>query len=406
MAGVFKQALGQQQPQSAYEMLMAELARAQEPQPPMFTPEQRQQRVQRNDSMTELGMLGSMAPDESIQNVGGSVFKKALADRQEQTTARGVFNPLTGELAESPEYREEKNETRRGRILQQALGHEDRVAAREERARLQEDNQAFRAQQAAEAMALRRELAAGRQATSAELQALRAEQIRAQTEAARARTAAIHDKAQDKQDAQKAKSDLAVIMANDKAANVIGKVDRALQGVDKLSTGILSRATRHIPGTDSYNLARDIETIKANIGFKELNDMRQASPTGGALGNVSNVELDFLQAVITNLDQAQDAKRLRTNLEQVKYHYNRWKQMVELSAKQAAGEDVSGAVEHMIRTSGGSQGGSIPGQSSYPSPAPAPAAQATPAPAPAPAAPGGSRRMVYDPATGKLVPKQ
>jgi hypothetical protein len=412
MAQVFKQALGQQQPQqpqSAYELLMAELARAQEPAPPMFTPEQRQQRMQRNDQQMEVGLLGAMAPDQIINNTGGQVFKRALADRQEQATTRGMFNPLTGETAESPEYREEKNTQRRGQVLQQALGHEDRVAAREQRILDREDNQAFRAQQAQQAADLRRELAGGRKATDAEMLELRKDLVRSQIEANAARVTAAGDKADQKKDQLKAKSDLAVIMANDKANNVISKVDRVIAGTGRLSAGILSKATAQIPGTNAYNMARDLETVKASIGFKELNDMRQASPTGGALGNVSNVELDFLQSVISNLNQAQSPERLKSNLEDVKYHYGRWKSMVELAARQAAGEDVSGAVEQMVRTSGerGTRSGSS--VSSYPSPAPAPAAAPSQAPGPAsaaPAAPPGPRRMRYDPATKQLVPAQ
>ena len=39
-----------------------------------------------------------------------------------------------------------------------------------------------------------------------------------------------------------------------------------------------------------------IDQIKANLGFRELQDMRDNSKTGGALGNVSNIEIGFLQA--------------------------------------------------------------------------------------------------------------
>jgi hypothetical protein len=47
------------------------------------------------------------------------------------------------------------------------------------------------------------------------------------------------------------------------------------------------------------------ETIRANIGFDRLNQMRLESPTGGALGNITEQELKFLQAVLgsLNLDQ-------------------------------------------------------------------------------------------------------
>jgi len=52
-----------------------------------------------------------------------------------------------------------------------------------------------------------------------------------------------------------------------------------------------------------------VKTIKANIGFDRLQQMRNESPTGGALGNVSNFEVELLQSVLgsINLDQRPDA---------------------------------------------------------------------------------------------------
>jgi hypothetical protein len=45
----------------------------------------------------------------------------------------------------------------------------------------------------------------------------------------------------------------------------------------------------------------------ARGGFKELQDMRAASPTGGALGNVSNQEGTQLRAAFAAIDRKQDA---------------------------------------------------------------------------------------------------
>jgi hypothetical protein len=42
--------------------------------------------------------------------------------------------------------------------------------------------------------------------------------------------------------------------------------------------------------------------------------MRQQSPTGGALGQVSEREINFLQSVAGSLDQAQDKAELTDNL--------------------------------------------------------------------------------------------
>ena len=137
---------------------------------------------------------------------------------------------------------------------------------------------------------------------------------------------------QDKIDTQRQKvSDLEdkkkTAQANEeaKAQNVIGIIDNVLPKISGLNTaGIAGKTLSFVPGSDAYDVARNIETIKANIGFKELSDMRQASPTGGALGQVAVQELNFLQAALSNLDVGQSPQQLRDNLNKIKKHYNRW----------------------------------------------------------------------------------
>lgn len=110
-----------------------------------------------------------------------------------------------------------------------------------------------------------------------------------------------------------------------KAQNVIGIIDNVLPKISGLNTaGLAGKALSFVPGSDAFDVAKNIETIKANIGFKELSDMRQASPTGGALGQVAVQELNFLQAAISNLDVGQSPQQLRDNLSKIKKHYNRW----------------------------------------------------------------------------------
>ena len=49
--------------------------------------------------------------------------------------------------------------------------------------------------------------------------------------------------------------------------------------------------------------------------------MREASPTGGALGQVSERELSELQATIGNLEQSQGAEQLTFNIQRVRDKY-------------------------------------------------------------------------------------
>jgi len=59
------------------------------------------------------------------------------------------------------------------------------------------------------------------------------------------------------------------------------------------------------------------DSIVARGGFQELSAMRAASPTGGALGNVSNQEGQQLKDAFGTLNRTQDASSLRTQLGRV-----------------------------------------------------------------------------------------
>ena len=109
---------------------------------------------------------------------------------------------------------------------------------------------------------------------------------------------------------------------------VVGKVEEALPQVSGWTAGMGSLLSK-IPGTPARDLEGTVDTIKANIGFKELADMRAASPTGGALGQVAVKELEFLQAAISALDTGQSPDALKRNLNQVKTHYENWKKIMD-----------------------------------------------------------------------------
>jgi hypothetical protein len=70
-------------------------------------------------------------------------------------------------------------------------------------------------------------------------------------------------------------------------------------------------------------------TITAKGGFSELQDMRNASPTGGALGNVSNQEGQQLVAAFGTLSRTQNADDLRSSLTTIKSDLQGSKQRVK-----------------------------------------------------------------------------
>ena len=99
-------------------------------------------------------------------------------------------------------------------------------------------------------------------------------------------------------------------------------INRGMPMVDNWTAGFGGSLLSNLPGTDAADLSKLLESIKANAGFDKLQSMREASPTGGALGQVSNTELGFLQSVFGNLEQSQSPEQLRYNLQLFQYVYN------------------------------------------------------------------------------------
>jgi len=109
------------------------------------------------------------------------------------------------------------------------------------------------------------------------------------------------------------------------AQNVINTIDRAtnlVTGSKLPTTGLVGTYLSKIPGTEATNLEKLVTTIKANAAFDRLQAMRNASPTGGALGQVSNQEENMLSASIANLEQSQTREQFLYNLQVVKQNYH------------------------------------------------------------------------------------
>ena len=133
-----------------------------------------------------------------------------------------------------------------------------------------------------------------------------------------------------------AKGDRAKVDAATASADrIINTVEEAIPLVGFLSAGLAGGL--NIPGTQGRNLEEALKTIKANLGFDRLQQMRDASKTGGALGQVAVKELEALQASIASLDRGQSPEVLKRNLEDIKFYYSRW-------SKAVRGEDPGPAV--------------------------------------------------------------
>jgi hypothetical protein len=101
------------------------------------------------------------------------------------------------------------------------------------------------------------------------------------------------------------------------------KADSFVKDIEKLrdSPGlseITGFAAGRIPGITANGRAAQAlyDKIVAKGGFQALQDLRDASKTGGALGNVSNQEGKQLTASFAAIDRRQDAKDVRAALDQ------------------------------------------------------------------------------------------
>lgn len=77
--------------------------------------------------------------------------------------------------------------------------------------------------------------------------------------------------------------------------------------------------------TQARKLAGKITTLQATLAFDRLQKMRDESKTGGALGQVSNIELQLLQSSLTALDPISGEEEFKNQLAKVQKHYSNFK---------------------------------------------------------------------------------
>jgi hypothetical protein len=83
--------------------------------------------------------------------------------------------------------------------------------------------------------------------------------------------------------------------------------------------GITGRmgALPNIPGSDAANAEALLGTLKSQVGFGVLQDLRNNSKTGGALGAVSDAEGKRLEANLAALDKSQSIEQFKSNLAKI-----------------------------------------------------------------------------------------
>ena len=123
------------------------------------------------------------------------------------------------------------------------------------------------------------------------------------------------------------------------------QIDKAKSQSSGWTTGIAGALTKGIPGTPAHNLASTLDTIRGNIGFDKLAEMKANSPTGGALGQVSDFENRLLQTLWGNLEQSQTREQFEENLDLVKQQAEQSWDRVKTAYEQDYGKPYEEAKE-------------------------------------------------------------
>lgn len=88
------------------------------------------------------------------------------------------------------------------------------------------------------------------------------------------------------------------------------------EGIGRI-TGPVAGRTPNMTGT-ATNAQADLDTLKSQIGVRVLTAMREASKTGGAVGNVTEKEWPILQNQLGSLQQSQTTAQFKSRLKEVK----------------------------------------------------------------------------------------
>jgi hypothetical protein len=183
---------------------------------------------------------------------------------------------------------------------------------------------------------------------------------------------------------REAAAERAAASQTSQARIVLEDIDRVLD-LTRNSTiptsGPIGSFASRIPGTAASDVSSLLETIGASIAFDALADMRAASPTGAALGSITERELSLLQATGGSLAQSQTQEQFVRNLERLRVQYAAVVDGVPPPGVSAAQwQSMTGDQRASILAGGGSVPMTAAPQPQTPTPRPAPTpAQAQPA---------------------------
>jgi hypothetical protein len=130
-------------------------------------------------------------------------------------------------------------------------------------------------------------------------------------------TSAAEERRQERREERAAVAERAAADAVSKANIALDTIDLAMDSTNWATAG-LAGVFDWVPGSPPKRLAGYLNTIRANVAFNELQQMRRNSPTGGALGNVSDADMRLLQSTLATLDQQASPEDLLRALATIK----------------------------------------------------------------------------------------
>ena len=265
---------------------------------------------QARQAMTQAGQAQLQAAQISKVKAEEAKLTQASQREEQLRTALAALPPEASDKDVEAVVRQFGNPDRIFSTLEKRQTAEaNRIA----KAELEREKAETREREKQRDMEFRQQLAVATQANRSALTGVQREIAQARLDELKAKQA---DKTEKKEEAKQA--------AVNHASKVISDVQTAEGFVTGMTTGLIGKGTSFVPGTTAYNLQQQLLTLKANLGFDRLQQMRDASPTGGALGQVAVQELQALQATVGSLELGQSKAELQKNLNKIENHYSNW----------------------------------------------------------------------------------
>jgi len=112
--------------------------------------------------------------------------------------------------------------------------------------------------------------------------------------------------------------------------NLIAQTTQFIGEIDKLmdpgftETGFVGGVTAAVPGTPAYDREKELLSIRARLGFDQINEMKRLAAESGAsgtgLGQISNIEFMSLQSTIDAIYTGMSGEAQNKALANIKKH--------------------------------------------------------------------------------------